>query len=95
MRCYYVLIHGKLDWNVAALSDDFSQPRGFFCHRYVLASDEGSAAEVAFGRVRANLLGEGGWLSGDSATLRLEADEIRTAPLIRLFKPDNRGHTFY
>ena len=40
MRCYYVLVHGTLHWNVAPPADDVARPRGFYCHRYVLASDE-------------------------------------------------------
>lgn len=95
MRCYYVLVHGRLHWNAAPPSDDVSQPRGFYCHRYVLASDEESAVKIAFGRVRANLDSNGRWLSDGSAALDLEAEEISKAPIYRLLKPDNRGHTFY
>jgi len=95
MRCYYVLVHGTLDWNVAPPSHDVNQPRGFYCHRYVLASDEESAARIALGRVRANLDRGGRWLSDGSATLTLEVEEVSTAPMHRLLKPDNRGHTFY
>src|SRR4028119_621237 len=66
MRCYCVLIHGTLHWNVAAPSEEVNQPRGFYCHRYVLASDEESAARIAFRRVRANLDRVRPWLSDGS-----------------------------
>lgn len=96
MRCYYVLIHGKLDWNVAPpAGDDVYQPRGFYCHRYVLASDEGDAARKAFKRVRDNLDSGGRWLTRGAASLSLEADEISAAPIHKLLMPDNRSHAFY
>lgn len=95
MQCYYVLVHGTLQWTVAPPSDDLSQPDGFYCHRYVLAADERRAAEIAFGRVRSNLNRGGAWLSNGDALLTLRVDEIRAAPFYKLVKPDNRGHTFY
>jgi hypothetical protein len=95
MRCYYVLVHGRFHWNAAPTSDDVSQPRGFYCDRYVLASDEECAIQIAFGQVRANLYSDSRWLSDGSATLDLEAEEIFKAPIYRLLKADNRGHTFY
>ena len=96
MRCFYILVHGKLRWNVAAPDDpDCYQPRGFYCHRYVLASDEDDAIRKALKRVRENLDKGGGWLSRGEAILDLEADEVSSAPLHKLLKPDNRGHAFY
>lgn len=95
MRCYYVLVHGTLHWNVAQPNGDANHPRGFCCHRYVLASDEENATRIAFRRVRTNLDRSVRWLSDGSATLTLEADEVCAAPMHRLLKPDNRGHTFY
>jgi|GEM_PF-1778045 len=96
MRCYYVLVHGKLDWNVAPPTEgEVYQPEGFYCHRFVLASGGESAGKIAFERVRTNLDRSGRWLSDGSATLTLEAEEVRSAPLHKLIKPDNRGHTFY
>ncbi|MGJ3647913.1 hypothetical protein ACLB0R_05510 [Sphingomonas sp. GlSt437] len=82
MRCYFVFIHGKLRWNVAAPNDpDCYQPSGFYCHRYVLASDEYGATRKAFERVRENLDRRGRWLSSGNAALDLEADEVSVAPL--------------
>jgi len=95
MRCYYVMVHGSLNWVGAAPAEGGSQPRGFYCHRYVLASDEQSATDIAFERVRLNLDRSFGWLSDDSVVLTMEVEEIRTAPFRKLLKPDNRGHTFY
>jgi hypothetical protein len=95
MRCYYVLVHGTLAWNAASSSEDVSQLRGFYCHRYVLATDKGRAAEIAFERVRSNLDKQSRWLSNGDARLTLEAEEVYTAPFRKLLKPDNRGHTFY
>ena len=95
MRCFYVLIHGRLNWKVAPTSDDVCQPRGFFCHRYVLAADEQTASEIAFRRVRSNLDRQGRWLSGGSADLELEVEEICAAPFHKLLRPDDRGHAFY
>jgi hypothetical protein len=96
MRCYYVLVHGTLNWQVAASAEGgVPQPRGFYCHRYLLAPDEGSAAEIAFRRVRSNLDRQSGWLADGSATLHLEAEEISVTSFLKLLKPDNRGHSFY
>ena len=95
MRCYYVVIHGMLEWSATSPGDDVWQPRGFYCHRYVLAADEPQAAKIAFERVRTSLDKEVGWISDGSALLALEAEEISAAPFHKLLKPDNRGHAFY
>ncbi len=95
MRCYYVFINGALAWHVAAPDDpNCYQPKGFYCHRYVLASDEGQAIRKAFARVRENLDRGGRWLSGGDATLDLEAEEVSVAPLSNLLRPRS-GYSFY
>ena len=45
--------------------------------------------------MRENLDRDGHWPSDGSATLTLEAEEVRKAPIHKLIKPDNRGHSFY
>lgn len=99
MQCYYVLIHGRLEWRAASKSNDdggdTSQPMGFYCHRYVLASSISSAEASAFRRVRDNLERQTGWLTANQVKLELNAEEITPAPIFRLLKPDDRGHTFY
>ena len=98
MRCYYVLVHGSLDWKTdRSAVDGFgaAKPAGFYCHRYVLALNEAGAIDVAFRRVRANLDKTMGWLRDGLATVELDAAEIAAAPMHKLLKPDNRGHTFY
>jgi hypothetical protein len=99
MQCYYVVIHGRLDWCTAATSDndvdDTWQPLGFYCHRFVLASSISSAQDTAFRRVRANLERQTGWLNSNQVKLELNAEEVTPAPIFRLLKPDNRGHIFY
>lgn len=93
MRCYYILIHGKLDWQGVARDDDeVSQPVGFFCHRYLLAANKSDAAEKAFRRVRANL---SEWTTEGGPKLDLDAEEIAEAPIYKLLLPENRGHAFY
>lgn len=76
-------------------NSDLGQPAGFYCHRHVLAPDETLAAEKAFHRVRENLDKQMGWLRDGLAALELHAEEVFPAPLYKLLKPDNRGHTFY
>lgn len=97
MRCYYVLVHGRLDWSTTSPRPDDDgeafQPEGFYCHRYVLASSIHHAQEAAFRRVRENLDRQTGWIRGKE--VKLEAAEITSAPFYQLLKPDNRGHTFY
>lgn len=95
MHCYYVLVHGLLAWNVPPSSQDVEQPKGFYCHRYVLASSYEKAAEMAFKKVRSNLDRDRHWISDGSATLTLEAEEVSRAPMYRLLRPDNPGHSFY
>lgn len=96
IRCFYVLVHGRLRWlpELAADPDAF-RPKGFYCHRYVLASSVDQARAKAFGRVRANLEKQTGWISRGAATLDLQADEVIEAAMHKLLKPDNGGHTFY
>jgi hypothetical protein len=99
MKCYYVLVHGRLDWDAVSPATenhaDAFRPAGFWCHRYVLASTVYTAQEVAFRRVRENLDRRTGWLTAKAARLQLEAEETVQAPIFKLLKPDNRGHTFY
>jgi len=48
-----------------------------------------------FNRVRANLDAEFRWLRDGLATIELDAEQVAVAPMHKLLKPDNRGHTFY
>lgn len=99
MRCFHVLIHGKLNWLVEQLpqsdASEADRPAGFYCHRFVLASAEGAAIEKAFRQVRDNLERQTGWIGDRLATLDLEATEVATAPIYNALRPDNPGHTFY
>ena len=96
MRCFYVRIHGSLDWQSDHLEDEESfTPAGFYCHRYVLASGYKAAVEKAFRRVRKNLEKQTGWTGRGLAKLTLEAEELVPAPLHKLLRRDNRGHAFY
>ena len=97
MQCFHVLVHGRLRWNARADGRDPSveQPAGFYCHRYVFASDAGSARAKAFESVTANLDAQTGWLGDQAASLTLEAEDVSRASLVRGFLPANRGHTFY
>ena len=97
MRCFYVLVHGRLSWLVepTELQGDVDQPVGFYCHRYILASNPKDAIQRAFGDVSNNLDGQTGWLRDHAAELKLEAEEVSRASLLKAFLPVNRGHTFY
>jgi len=98
VRSYYILVHGKLQWATdRSVADEFGamKPTGFYCHRYVLAADKAQAIARAFERVRANLDSQMGWLRDGLATVELEAQEVKPAPMHKLLKPDNRGHSFY
>ena len=98
MRCYYVLVHGKLDsvaGRQASAEPGESRPAGFYCHRYVLAANEREAADTASNRVRRNLASQMGWLRDGLATVHLEAEQVAAAPIYKLLRPDNRGFTFY
>ncbi len=97
MRCFYVLIHGRLRWLADPRKKDqeISQPAGLYCHRYVLASDSQSASKKACDSVFANLDSQTGWLREDIAELDLEVEEVVEASFLKAFFPVNRGHTFY
>ena len=98
MRCFYVLVHGKLDWeaNFSQSRDlQVSRPAGFYCHRFVLADNDAAAADKALRRIRANLNKQTKWLTEGVASLKMEATEVSSAPLHKLLRPDNKGHTFY
>lgn len=96
MRCFYVRVHGSLEWHSDHLEDGESfAPAGFYCHRYVLASGYKEAAERAFRRVRKNLEKQTGWFGRGLAKLTLEAEELTPAPMRKLLRRDNRGHLFY
>ena len=98
MRCFYVLIHGRLRWRAEPAPNNdaaATRPSGFYCHGYVLASGEGQAKAAAFRRVRENLEEQTGWIGAGLAALDLEAEELTRAPMRKLLGSDNRGHTFY
>lgn len=96
MRCFYVLVHGSLEWPAEHLEDEESfTPAGFYCHRYVFASGYKEAAEKAFRRVRSSLEKQTGWLNQGLAKLTLEAAELAPAPMRKLLKRGNRGQSFY
>ena len=92
MRCYYVLVHGTLTWHSENPADDeigAKRPAGFYCHRYLLAADENDATARAFRRVNDNVEREFGWVSSGAASVDLEAEEVSTAPILNVLKPDN------
>ena len=97
MRCFYVLVHGRLRWLVepTALEGDVDQLVGLYCHRYVLASDPKAAIQRAFESVSTNLDRQTGWLRDHAVKLELEVEEVARATLLKAFLPVNRGHTFY
>jgi hypothetical protein len=95
VRCYYVLVHGKLEWLVPSSDPEETQPAGFCCYRYVLAADGAAAKLQAFQRVEGNLKKNTGWLTSGRASLQLEADEVSEAAFNNLLTPDKRGHIFY
>ena len=97
MRCFYVMVHGRLHWNAGANGRSLciEQPAGFYCHRYIFASDPMAAREKAFDSVTKNFDAQTGWLSDKTVSLTLEAEEIVSASFMKGFLPTNQGHTFY
>ena len=96
MRCFYVLVHGSIEWDSdPAVDDEFFKPAGFHCHRYVLASGFEDAAEKAFRRVQKSLEKQTDWIRQGLAKLTLEAEELRLAPMHKLLARGNRGQAFY
>jgi hypothetical protein len=96
MRCFYVLVHGTLEWDCEPdVDDDFFRPAGFHCPRYVLASGYEEAANKAFRRVRKNLEKQTGWLGQGLAKLTLEAEELKPAPIHKLLRRNRRVKDFY
>src|SRR3990170_7227530 len=96
MRCFYVLVHGSLEWDSEPeIDDDFFRPAGFHCHRYVLAAGYEDAVKKAFRRVRKNLEKQTGWMGQGLAKLTLEAEELVPAPMHKLLRRGNRGQSFY
>jgi hypothetical protein len=96
MRCFYVRVHGALDWPDEHIeNEDMFTPAGFYCHRYVFASSYQEATEKAFLRVRNSLERQTGWIGQGLAKLTLEAEELAPAPMTKLLRRGNRGQTFY
>lgn len=96
MRCFYVLVHGTLEWPSDQLDDqDMFTPAGFYCHRYVLASGYEDAAERAFRRIRKSLERQTGWMGQGAARLTLEAAELKPAPFHKLFRRGRKVSDFY
>ena len=97
MRCFYVLVHGRLTWSPEAPNtvENWNLPAGFYCHRYVLAAHDEQAIDKAFLSVRENLDQQTTWLTRGLATVDLKAEEVDPQPPYKLLKRVNRGHTFY
>ena len=96
MRCFYVRVHGSIDWPPERLDDEeMFTPAGFYCHRYVFAAGFQEAADKAFRLVRKSLEKQTGWLGQGLTTLTLEADELTPAPMRKLLKRGNRDQSFY
>mgnify|MGYP003575142496 CR=1 FL=1 len=96
MRCFYVVVHGTLEWASDHLENEEAfTPAGFTCHRYVLASGFEEAAEKAFRHVRKCLEKQTGWLKQGLAKLTLEAEELKPAPLHKLLRRNRRVRDFY
>ncbi|HXG80549.1 MAG TPA: hypothetical protein VNJ05_01985 [Sphingomicrobium sp.] len=96
MRCFYVLVHGTLEWPPEHLDDvEAFTPAGFTCERYVLASGFEEAAEKAFRHVRKCLEKQTGWLKQGVAKLTLEAQELKPAPIHKIFKRGSKVSDFY
>ena len=95
MRCFYILIHGRLRWLVDPSERESDRPAGLYCHRYVLASDQKEATRKALKGVSNNLDQQTGWLRGNLAELELEVEKVNEASLLKAFLPVNKGHTFY
>ena len=80
MRCFYVVVHGTLEWSADHLeNEDAFTPAGFHCHRYVLASGFEEAAGKAFRHIRRNLEKQTGWLKQGRAKLTLESEQMQTS----------------
>ena len=90
MRCYQVLVHGKLEWRVPSSTPDETQPRGLYCTRHVLARSELQAAQKACANVTRALDRK---LSG-AARSTCVADDIAPAQLWKLLAR-NPGLVFY
>lgn len=98
MRCFNVLVHGRIHWLDAGRSGaapGARRPAGLYSHRYVLAANADHAKEKAIRRVRENLEHQTGWISEGLACVEFVVDEVSSALLFNGFLPDNRGHTFY
>ena len=96
MRCYYVLVHGQLEWLVPLSEEEgASQPSGFYCYRYVLAANQADAATRALQRVAHQFHKICDWVTTMNANLVLEADDVSEAAFYMLLKPDMRNHIIY
>ena len=96
MRCFYVLVHGKLEWECEhEENEEMFTPAGFYCPRYVLASGYEDAVDRAFNRVRKNLEKQTGWMRQGLAKLTLEATELKPAPMYMLLRRRRKVKDFY
>ena len=98
MRCYRLLVHGVLDWNPDAVEEweiPATRPSGFYCTRYILVRNVDDATDRVLADVRSYYEDTTDWFVHDLLTLRLEIEEIRSAPFYKGLLRDNLGATFY
>jgi hypothetical protein len=98
MRCYYLLVHGILDWSPGAIAKwqlPETRPSGFYCHRHVFASSSEDAIGKVLAAVRSYYEDTTDWFVNELLDLKLEVEEIREAPFYKGLIKDNLGATFY
>lgn len=98
MRCYSLLVHGVLDWSPQAIEKwqiPKTRPSGFYCHRHIFASSSDDAIGKVLADVRSYYEDTTDWFVNDLLELKLEVEEIKTAPFFKGLMKDNRGATFY
>lgn len=97
MRCYRVLVHGRI-CRADADPDGHSelvQPKGFYANRYVLAATEQGAANRALGLVRKDMADRDALVRAGKKQLSVSVVEVDRANIASILKPINKGYSFY
>ena len=98
MKCYKLLVHGKLDWSPEAVRKwhvPDTRPSGFYCTRFRFARSREEATAKVLEDVRTFYEQTTDWFVHDLLELGLEIEEISRAPFYLGLKKPNHVATFY
>lgn len=94
MRCYYVLVHGELQYHLDREATGL-QSKGFVAARCLFARNAEEATFKAFAKVTRGLAERNADIRDGLISVKFEAEEVEVTNWWNAFRRFNRSHAFY